>query len=290
MPWLVRGDDVLASAEVAVTRKVAPPRAARPGSPRRRARAAPCRQVHTFGMQFPIDVAFCDRYGFVLHVSRMRPGSGLALRVPRLLRDRGVGGVVRPLGDRPRRHRRGARLTPNAHRHPSAGTDGRHNGGPRAERDPREPVLRHDAHLLRERRAPHRARVHDGRGDVLTRWHRLLGDEVFYPHRHRRARPEGPAGRGGEGARARASSCSRSRACSARSGTRSTSPTTTSSAPPSPATTRRCRSSCSCIYDAGDIELGTYEGLYCVSCEALLRRRRAGRRQLPDPRPARSST
>ena len=25
-------------------------------------------------MQFPIDVAFCDRYGFVLHVSRLRPG------------------------------------------------------------------------------------------------------------------------------------------------------------------------------------------------------------------------
>ena len=34
----------------------------------------PCRQVHTFGMQFPIDVAFCDRYGFVLHVATMRPG------------------------------------------------------------------------------------------------------------------------------------------------------------------------------------------------------------------------
>ena len=48
----------------------------------------------------------------------------------------------------------------------------------------------------------------------------------------------------------------------------STSPTTTSSAPPSRATTRRCRSSCRRIYDAGDIELGTYEGLYCVSCEA----------------------
>ena len=74
MPWLVRGDDVLASAEVAVTRKV-----------RRRGLIGrdhvdgvlvlrPCRQVHTFGMQFPIDVAFCDRYGFVLHVSRMRPG------------------------------------------------------------------------------------------------------------------------------------------------------------------------------------------------------------------------
>ncbi len=74
MPWLVRGEDVLASAEVAVTRKV-----------RRRGLIGrdhvdgvlvlrPCRQVHTFGMQFPIDVAFCDRYGFVLHVSRMRPG------------------------------------------------------------------------------------------------------------------------------------------------------------------------------------------------------------------------
>ena len=74
MPWLVRGGDVLASAEVAVTRKL-----------RRRGLFGreqldgvlvlrPCRQVHTFGMKFPIDVAFCDRYGFVLHVSHMRPG------------------------------------------------------------------------------------------------------------------------------------------------------------------------------------------------------------------------
>jgi uncharacterized protein len=74
LPWLVRGDDVLASAEVAVTRKV-----------RRRGLLGrdhldgvlvlrPCRQVHTFGMQFPIDIAFCDRYGFVLHVAQLRPG------------------------------------------------------------------------------------------------------------------------------------------------------------------------------------------------------------------------
>ena len=74
MPWLVRGDDVLAAAEVAVTRKV-----------RRRGLLGrdhvdgvlvlrPCRQVHTFGMQFPIDVAFCDRDGFVLHICEMRPG------------------------------------------------------------------------------------------------------------------------------------------------------------------------------------------------------------------------
>ena len=33
----------------------------------------PCRQVHTFGMREPIDVAFCDRYGFVLHTSTLGP-------------------------------------------------------------------------------------------------------------------------------------------------------------------------------------------------------------------------
>lgn len=71
MPWLVRGDDVLAAAEVVVS-----------GRLRRRGLTGreglegvlvirPCRQVHTFGMHFPIDVAFCDRYGFVLHTTSM---------------------------------------------------------------------------------------------------------------------------------------------------------------------------------------------------------------------------
>ena len=89
------------------------------------------------------------------------------------------------------------------------------------------------------------------------------------PHRHRRARPQGPAGGRGAGA-SRPQELGRSdeRAVPRRVGRCSTSRTTTSSAPPSPATTRRCRSSCSAIYDTGDIELGTYEGLYCVSCEA----------------------
>jgi uncharacterized protein len=32
-----------------------------------------CRSVHTFGMRFPIDVAFCDRSGMVLHVSCLSP-------------------------------------------------------------------------------------------------------------------------------------------------------------------------------------------------------------------------
>ncbi len=69
MSWLVRDDDVLAVAEVATSR-------------RQRTRGLtgrddlegvlvirPCRQVHTFRMRFPIDVAFCDRSGMVLHTS-----------------------------------------------------------------------------------------------------------------------------------------------------------------------------------------------------------------------------
>jgi uncharacterized membrane protein (UPF0127 family) len=34
----------------------------------------PCRQVHTIGMRFVIDVAFCARDGRVLRVMTMRPG------------------------------------------------------------------------------------------------------------------------------------------------------------------------------------------------------------------------
>ena len=33
----------------------------------------PCRQVHTLGMHFPIDVAFCDRDGIVLRTSTVAP-------------------------------------------------------------------------------------------------------------------------------------------------------------------------------------------------------------------------
>ncbi len=35
----------------------------------------PCKQVHTVGMRYPIDVVFCDRDWVVLEVvRRMRPG------------------------------------------------------------------------------------------------------------------------------------------------------------------------------------------------------------------------
>jgi uncharacterized protein len=71
--WLVRDGDVLAAVEVAATR-------------RERGRGLlgrdeftgallirPCRQVHTIGMRFPIDVAFCDADGVVRRTVTLRP-------------------------------------------------------------------------------------------------------------------------------------------------------------------------------------------------------------------------
>jgi uncharacterized membrane protein (UPF0127 family) len=64
--WLVRDGEVLAAAEVAATR-----RARGRGLLGRDGFTGalvikPCRQVHTLGMRFPIDVAFCDADGAVL--------------------------------------------------------------------------------------------------------------------------------------------------------------------------------------------------------------------------------
>lgn len=82
MAWLMRGDDVLATAVVAASR-----------SERRRGLIGhercdgafiltPCRNVHTFGMKFSIDVISCDRDGTVLWMQTLRPGrvSKLGLR------------------------------------------------------------------------------------------------------------------------------------------------------------------------------------------------------------------
>lgn len=73
MPWLLRDDKVLASLDVA-------------DSPRLRARGllgrdgiegalllTPARSVHTVGMRFAIDVAYCDADLTVLRTSRMAP-------------------------------------------------------------------------------------------------------------------------------------------------------------------------------------------------------------------------
>lgn len=73
MAWLVRGDDVLATVEVATTHT-----ARRRGL---RGRAVgdgafvlrPCRHVHTFGMRDAIDVAFCARDGAVLRTVTLAP-------------------------------------------------------------------------------------------------------------------------------------------------------------------------------------------------------------------------
>jgi uncharacterized membrane protein (UPF0127 family) len=71
--WLVRDGDVLATVEVAPDARS-----------RRRGLLGrdgvdgalvlrPCRQVHTFGMRFAIDVAFCDVRGVVLHTCTLAP-------------------------------------------------------------------------------------------------------------------------------------------------------------------------------------------------------------------------
>ncbi len=73
MAWLMRGGDVLATAEIASTR-----------AERRRGLIGrtsvdgafvlrPCRNVHTFGMCVAIDAIFCDRNGGVLRVVTMQP-------------------------------------------------------------------------------------------------------------------------------------------------------------------------------------------------------------------------
>ncbi|MFN8034400.1 MAG: DUF192 domain-containing protein [Acidimicrobiia bacterium] len=72
MTWIVRDGEVLAAAELAVSRS-----ARRRGLiGRERLDGAlvlrPCRQVHTFGVRFPIDVAFCDRFGRVLRVTTVQ--------------------------------------------------------------------------------------------------------------------------------------------------------------------------------------------------------------------------
>jgi uncharacterized protein len=73
MTWLVRDEDVLAVAEVATSFR----QRTRGLTGRDNIEGAlvlrPCRQVHTFGMRFPIDIAFCDRSGTVLYLKTLPP-------------------------------------------------------------------------------------------------------------------------------------------------------------------------------------------------------------------------
>jgi uncharacterized membrane protein (UPF0127 family) len=71
MAWLLRDGDVLASLEVAAS-----PAARRKGLLGRDGLDGalllqPCRSVHTLGMRFPLDVAWCDRDLVVLRTARL---------------------------------------------------------------------------------------------------------------------------------------------------------------------------------------------------------------------------
>jgi hypothetical protein len=74
MAWLVREDRVLATLEVAPTRRARRKGLLGRGSFEGALLLRPARSVHTFGMRFPIDVAFCDRDLQVVRICRLRPG------------------------------------------------------------------------------------------------------------------------------------------------------------------------------------------------------------------------
>ncbi len=101
MTWLVRDGDVLATAEVADSAK-----ARRTGLLGRddldgALVIRPCRNVHTLGMRFAIDVAFCDASGRVLHTSTLAPWRISPRRAALRVRRGGPRRFVRPLGPAP---------------------------------------------------------------------------------------------------------------------------------------------------------------------------------------------
>ena len=73
MAWLVRDGDVLATAEVANGRRARVRGLAGRDGLEGALVIPKCRQVHTFGMKFPIDVAFCDADGVVVRTASLRP-------------------------------------------------------------------------------------------------------------------------------------------------------------------------------------------------------------------------
>jgi uncharacterized protein len=73
MAWLVREGDVLATAEVAESRRSRRRGLIGRGEFEGALVLPSCRHVHTFFMRFPIDIAFCDRNGRVLRTVCLRP-------------------------------------------------------------------------------------------------------------------------------------------------------------------------------------------------------------------------
>ncbi|HWW44459.1 MAG TPA: DUF192 domain-containing protein [Acidimicrobiia bacterium] len=84
MPWLLRSGEVLATAEIATSR-----RARRRGLLGRDGvdgalLIEPTRSIHTVGMRFPIDVAYCRRVGEELEVLEVCSMRRWRIGAPRL--------------------------------------------------------------------------------------------------------------------------------------------------------------------------------------------------------------
>jgi uncharacterized membrane protein (UPF0127 family) len=73
MSWLLRDGDVLATVEVADGWRARTRGLLGRNGIEGALVLLPCRQVHTFGVRFPIDVAFCRRDGRVLRTVSLRP-------------------------------------------------------------------------------------------------------------------------------------------------------------------------------------------------------------------------
>jgi uncharacterized membrane protein (UPF0127 family) len=73
MNWLLRGDDVLAAADVVPSRFPLGQGLQGKDSYDGALVLERARAVHTFGMRFPVDVAFCDQNLVVVRVARMQP-------------------------------------------------------------------------------------------------------------------------------------------------------------------------------------------------------------------------
>ncbi len=73
MPWLVRGEDVLATVDVADTYATRLRGLIGRDGIDGALLIKPAKSVHTFGMRFPIDVAFCARDLKVLDTVTMSP-------------------------------------------------------------------------------------------------------------------------------------------------------------------------------------------------------------------------
>ena len=172
----------------------------------------PCRSVHTVGMRFPIDVAFCDDELRVLRVVTMPRHRLSRLGVAVAGGDRGRGGRVRPLGTAPRRPARGQGVTTagtlvlvgHADREPRRpGPPGGRGAGRRRRRVLRgHPPHRQAAVAGRHRAAPVRRRERAHRG----------------PRDPAPAGPAGPGRAGGGGVRRRDAGRVRSRRAPRRRG------------------------------------------------------------------------